>query len=74
MKMMGHAAPTTKKTLELNADHPLISKMMQLYSSDATAPKLAEMTHYVYDQAILLEGGEMENMNEFIKRVNGLLA
>lgn len=73
MKMMGHAAPTAKKTLELNADHPLISKMMNLHASNEHDTHLEEMAHYVYDQAILLEGGEIENMNAFIKRVNDLL-
>lgn len=73
MKMMGHAAPATKKTLELNAEHPLITKMMNLYSSNAQDTRLAEMAYYLYDQATLLEGGEIENMNAFIKRVNDLL-
>lgn len=73
MQAMGQDVPASKKIFELNADHPLTEKMIDLYATDKENQKLKDLILYSYDQAILLQWGTVENMNAFIKRVNGLV-
>jgi HSP90 family molecular chaperone len=47
--------------------------MIDLYATDKEGTKLKDLILYSYDQAILLQWGNVENMNAFIKRVNGLV-
>jgi len=73
MQAMGQDVPASKKIFELNADHSLTDKMIDLFATEKESPKLKDLILYSYDQAILQQGGNVENMNAFIKRVNGLV-
>jgi molecular chaperone HtpG len=44
--------------------------MKQEFDKDLKSEKLKDMILYAYEQAILLEWGELENVAEFVKRVN----
>ena len=70
MKSMWQAVPTQKRILELNPNNDLVKVMKQEFQDDIKSVKLQEMMSYAYDQAILLEWWELENMWEFIKKVN----
>ncbi len=52
---MGQTVPASKKIFELNADHPLTDKMIELYTADKASQKLTDLILYSYDQAILLQ-------------------
>jgi len=73
MKAMGQEVPPIKRTLELNINNPLVNKAIESYNKDPKSTKSQEYIKYFYDQAILLDGGELENTNEFINRINTLL-
>lgn len=73
LKAMWQALPPTKRIMELNADHSLVERMMSLYQSDSKDTKLQDLIHYTYDQAVLNEWGELENIHAFLERVNGLI-
>lgn len=73
LQAMGQELPASKKIFELNSEHPLTDKMIDLFSTDKNNPKLKDLILYSYDQAVLQQGGTLDNMNEFIKRVNGLM-
>ncbi|MGE4444328.1 MAG: molecular chaperone HtpG [Candidatus Altimarinota bacterium] len=70
MKAMGQAIPTQKRILELNPESPLVISMFDEFKKDIKSQKLKDMIQYVYEQAILLEGGELEDYRGFINRVN----
>lgn len=67
LKAAGQNAPTTKPILELNPNHPLIQG---LKPGDE---RLAEWSALLLDQAVLAEGGQLENPAEFVKRLNSML-
>ena len=69
LKEAGHEMPGGKPALELNLDHPLVQRMESL---DDEA--LAEWAELVFDQAVLAEGGQLEDPASFVKRMNHLLA
>lgn len=73
MQAMWQAVPASKKIFELNTDHALTNKMIDLYATDKDSDMLKNLILYSYEQAVLQQGGTVENMNAFIKRVNQLV-
>jgi molecular chaperone HtpG len=67
LKAAGQPAPETKPILELNPSHPLVQR---LKSADA---QLADWSLLLLDQAVLAEGGALEDPAGFVKRVNRML-
>jgi molecular chaperone HtpG len=55
MQAMGQEVAPSKKIFELNAEHPLTDKMIDLYATDKEGTKLKDLILYSYDQAILLQ-------------------
>lgn len=70
MKAMGQSIPPQKRILELNPNNPLIDSMKKEFDSDVKSKKLSDIIKYAYNQAILLEGWELENPSEFISLTN----
>lgn len=70
MKAMGQVVPKQKRIFELSQDNPIVIAMKSEFDRDLKSEKLKDMILYAYEQAILLEWGELENVAEFIKRVN----
>ena len=70
MKSMWQEVPSQKRILELNPNSSLIKSMKKEFILDIKSKKLSEMINYSYEQAILLEGWELENMSNFVERTN----
>lgn len=70
LKAAGHQAPEMKPTLEVNPEHALV-KRLQAESEQAKFDGLAQL---LFDQALLAEGGQLEDPASFVKRMNSLLA
>lgn len=70
MKSMGQQIPKQKRIFELNPKSKLLTIMKKEFDADLKSEKLKDMILYTYDQAILLEWGELENIADFVKRVN----
>lgn len=66
LKQMGQEVPDIKPTLEVNPNHPLIQKL----ESSAQFDDLAQV---IFDQALLADGGQLEDPAAYLKRVNELL-
>lgn len=69
LKQAGHDMPTTKPTLEINPTHPLL-KRMEVETDDE---RFAEWASVLLDQAILAEGGQLEDPAGFVHRLNRLM-
>lgn len=70
MKAMGQPVSETKRILELNPNNRLVKAMKKEFKADVKSRKLKELTSYAYNQAILLEGGELENIADFVSLTN----
>jgi molecular chaperone HtpG len=55
--------------LELNPKHPLVLRLKDTTDQEA----FADLAHVLYDQAMLAEGGELEDPASFVRRVNKLI-
>jgi molecular chaperone HtpG len=68
LKAAGQKAPETRPILELNPNHPLVQRLK--YESD---DRLGAWTTLLLDQAVLAEGGQLDDPAAFVKRVNQML-
>ena len=66
LKQAGQSAPETKPILEVNPGHALVKKL----ESDAQFDDLA---HVLFDQAVLAEGGQLEDPAAHVQRMTRLL-
>ncbi len=70
LKQAGQQNPfATLPILELNPKHPLVERLKS--TADETA--FADLAHVLYDQAMLSEGGELDDPVVFVRRVNRLI-
>jgi molecular chaperone HtpG len=67
LKAAGQQAPDSKPILEINPEHPLL---LRLKSDDK---QFDEWTNVLFDQAVLAEGGQLNDPASFVKRINQLL-
>lgn len=68
MRQAGQAIPETVPSLEINPAHPIV-QLMDSQDDD----RFAELSHLLFDQALLAEGGELADPSAYVKRVNQLL-
>jgi molecular chaperone HtpG len=69
LKQAGQPAMGGKAALEINAGHPLVQKL----ASTEEGEKFNDLAHILFEQAVLSEGGQLEDPSGFVKRLNGLL-
>ncbi|WFB35237.1 molecular chaperone HtpG [Kiritimatiellota bacterium B12222] len=74
MKAMGQAVPESKRTLELNAQHPVMEKLKAMVEANAEDETIGEYGELLFDQALLTEGTPLPNPAAFAKRVSKLMA
>lgn len=66
LKQMGQPVPETKPTLEINPTHPLIARL-------ENAGEFDDLAQVIFDQALLADGGQLDDPAGYLKRVNKLL-
>ncbi|CUR53287.1 molecular chaperone HtpG [Buchnera aphidicola] len=65
----GQTVPAIKYILEINMQHPLIQKIINIKSEK----NILIWIEMLFEQAILVEKGNLENPNNFIQKINQLL-
>ena len=67
LKQAGQTAPARKPILEINTGHPLVAPLK------VDASRSAQWATLLFDQAVLAEGGQLEDPAGFVRRLNDLL-
>ena len=67
LKASGQQAPASQPILEINPDHPLVQRLK--YEDG----KFDEWTQILFDQALLAEGGTLQDPGAFVQRLNRML-
>ncbi len=67
LKQAGQEAPKSLPTLEVNAAHALVKRL-------ETDERFDDLAQIIFDQALLAEGGNLEDPATYVQRVNRLLA
>lgn len=69
LKQAGHEVPNIEPILEINVEHPLVKRLSDEQDDD----KFTDWSHLLFDQAMLSEGGQLEDPVSFVTRINQLL-
>lgn len=67
LKSAGQKVPIAKPILEINPHHPMVQRLK--YEDK----KFSDWSNILFDQALLAEGGQLEDPAAFVKRLNDLL-
>jgi len=70
MKQAGHELPSSKPVLEINPGHTLVKRMKEEQAED----RFMDWAKILLDQAILAEGGQLEDPAGFVSRLNRLIS
>lgn len=68
LKAAGQSVPDSKPVLEINPKHGLVQRLNQ--QPDDT--RFTDWSHILFDQALLAEGGQLEDPASFVQRLNAL--
>ena len=69
LKQAGQDAPKGQPTLEVNVEHALVKRLDGPEGSE----RFDDLAHILLDQALIAEGGQLEDPAAYVKRVNSLL-
>ena len=68
LEQAGQDVPDSRPTLELNPDHKLVKKL-----EGADGETLENLSLLLFEQAVLSEGGSLEDPAGFVRRVNAMM-
>jgi len=69
LKSAGQDVPEIKPILEINPEHVLLKRLAE----EQDESRAADLAYVLYDQALLAEGGKLDDPATFVKRINRLM-
>jgi molecular chaperone HtpG len=73
LRQAGQAIPERRPILEINPNHPVVERLGKRFETNPTDPKIADAAKLLLGQAILAEGGQLEDPTGFAGLVNKLM-
>jgi len=70
LRSSGQQVPDQKPIMELNGSHGLV----RVLSDETNDEQFADWVHVLFDQALLSEGGQLEDPSAFVRRLNNMFA
>ena len=67
LRAAGHEVERSKPILEVNPDHPIVGRM-----SEQEGERFTDWAQILHDQAVLSEGGQLEDPAGFVRRLNDM--
>ena len=69
LKSVGQDAPASPPIFEINVEHPLLKRL----DSEPDEDRFADLSNILFDQAMLAEGGQLDDPASFVSRLNQLM-
>lgn len=69
LKLTGQKVPPVRPILEINPRHPLVRRLKEEPSGD----RFADWAHLLLEQALIAEGGQLDDPGAFVRRLNQLM-
>jgi molecular chaperone HtpG len=73
MRQAGQETPETRPILEVNPSHPLLTKLRSLCEESSDDPRIADFAELLFGQALLAEGGRLEDAAGFSRKLADLM-
>ncbi|MFP4459716.1 MAG: molecular chaperone HtpG [Candidatus Zixiibacteriota bacterium] len=74
LRASGQEVPKVKRILELNPDHSVIKRMNEVFAENPESKELADYANILYNQALLAEGGQLDDPGKFAQKLAELMA
>ncbi len=71
LKAAGQSLPAAKPTLEINPQHPVVQRLKA--EAEQEGSKFNDWASVLFDQALLAEGGQLDDPATFVTRMNQLM-
>jgi molecular chaperone HtpG len=71
LKAAGQKVPQTQPILEINPAHPMVQRLKQ--EGERASPRFGDWSSLLFEQALLAEGGQLEDPAGFVRRMNELM-
>ena len=65
----GQKVDSARPILEINPDHPMVARL----AAETEASRQQDWAHLIFDQALLSEGGRLDDPAAFVRRMNELI-
>jgi len=69
LKAAGQKVPGSKPILEINVQHPIVARL----KDEADKERFGDWSRILFDQAMLAEGGQLDDPAGFVHKLNGLM-
>jgi len=69
LKEAGHAVPASRPILEVNPEHPLVTRL----KDEQDEARFGDWATILFEQAVLAEGGQLEDPVSYVHRINQAL-
>jgi len=69
LKAAGQNVPGSKPILEINPQHPIVQRL----KDESDDRRFKDWSHILFDQALLAEGGQLDDPASFVKRLNEVM-
>ena len=69
LRAAGQAVPNVPLVLEINPEHPIVTRL----KDETDDARFKDWSHILFDQAMLAEGGHLDDPAGFVKRLNELM-
>ena len=69
LRAAGQAVPNVPLVLEINPEHPIVTRLKDETDED----RFKDWSHILFDQAMLAEGGHLDDPAGFVRRLNELM-
>jgi molecular chaperone HtpG len=69
LEQAGQELPDSRPVLEVNLGHPLYRRLSEAGDGEG----FSDLAHLLHDQAVLAEGGQLEDPTAFVRRMNRLM-
>jgi molecular chaperone HtpG len=69
LEQAGQKLPQSRPVLEVNLDHPVVARM----KAEEDPKTFEDLAHLLHGQAVLAEGGQLEDPAGFVQRLNRLM-
>ncbi len=73
LRTAGQEIPERKPILELNPEHQVLKQLGKRFEKNPADPKIADSARLLFGQAVLAEGGQLEDPTGFAELVNKLM-
>jgi len=73
LRGVGQSYMKARRILEVNPKHDIFIGLKKVFEENPNSPLIKDFSEILYEQAVLIEGQELENPSEFANKITNLM-